>query len=666
MTGIKLGNNDLSGANFAGQNLTGAADGPVGKVELQSGEPHSCRPPRCKPDRCEPQPNEFVGCRSRRRNFASTGITPDQLYTTADYQAHDLTRIGLLGDDLSGANFVDQHLVSANFYAAKLIGADLTNADLTNATLANADFTQAKLANANLSGVWAINANFSYADLSKTNLTGVNLTGSYLMGANVRRAHLGAVQDYSWGCIRAAWGGCLAYGYKPNGFSGGIALAQLNTTASSQDRDLSGTDLTNVNLVGDNFAGFNLTDATFSGATLGQADLSGADTRGATGLNSAGALLTNLIRPDGHVSGVDLGVGKTLTVRDYDGNPTAAIASIAITVDQHFTMSSGGALQMLFEADAWDSTISFASGIPVSLGGSLELGFSADVNLLSQIGRTFNVFDWTGVSPTGALAVSSPYVWDLSNLYSTGQITFLAANGLAGDFNGDNMVDAADYAVWRHGLGPNYKQAAYDVWKNHFGVNFGPGSGAVLPSVPEPNAFILFTLGIVAMFATRHSRRAVRLHTNLRAFWRRHSPECTFLAVVAIQVIPSGLALADAPTVGLTKIGVPSWKPVDFQLFSAPAAPFPAEFNNVYDTLAPFDGPSAGVYTPHAPPYDTELSTAATAAGYVNRSVFDRNAIILQPNAVYFAFMLLPDPGIIGSSRLCFGARVSKFCLPIE
>ena len=30
----------------------------------------------------------------------------------------------------------------------------------------------------------------------------------------------------------------------------------------------------------------------------------------------------------------------------------------------------------MFDADAWDSTISFAPGIPVTLGGTLELTFA--------------------------------------------------------------------------------------------------------------------------------------------------------------------------------------------------------------------------------------------------------------------------------------------------
>jgi hypothetical protein len=81
---------------------------------------------------------------------------------------------------------------------------------------------------------------------------------------------------------------------------------------------------------------------------------------------------------------------------------------------------------MVFEADAWDSTISFAPGIPVTLGGTLELTFAADVNPATQLGRTFDLFDWTGVTPTGAFTVSSAYTWNLSNLYTTGEIMLTA------------------------------------------------------------------------------------------------------------------------------------------------------------------------------------------------------------------------------------------------
>lgn len=62
------------------------------------------------------------------------------------------------------------------------------------------------------------------------------------------------------------------------------------------------------------------------------------------------------------------------------------------------------------------------------------------------------------------------------------------ASSLAGDFNGDGKVDAADYTVWRNGLGGAYVQADYTEWKNHFGQS--AGAGAV--SVPEPAGLMLW------------------------------------------------------------------------------------------------------------------------------------------------------------------------------
>ena len=89
-------------------------------------------------------------------------------------------------------------------------------------------------------------------------------------------------------------------------------------------------------------------------------------------------------------------------------------------------MDATGTLRLVFDADPWDSTISFAPGIPVTRGGTLDLTFAADVNVASQIGRTIDLFDWTGVTPTGTFTVSSPYTWNLSKLYTTGEVTLAA------------------------------------------------------------------------------------------------------------------------------------------------------------------------------------------------------------------------------------------------
>ena len=142
-----------------------------------------------------------------------------------------------------------------------------------------------------------------------------------------------------------------------------------------------------------------------------------------------------------------------------------------------------------------------------------------------------------------------------------------------------------------------------------------------------------------------------KCHTYVSALCTLLTPLCTLLAVVALLAALSGPALAAAPAIGLTKVGSPIWKPTDFQLFTAPAAPFPDAFIDTLDLMLPLEGPGIPVYTPHAGPYETELSTNAAAAGFVNQQVFPQSAITFDPNAVYFMMMWLPDPGITGSSR---------------
>jgi probable HAF family extracellular repeat protein len=84
---------------------------------------------------------------------------------------------------------------------------------------------------------------------------------------------------------------------------------------------------------------------------------------------------------------------------------------------------------------------------------------------------------------------------------------------LPGDFNGNGTVDAADYVVWRKGMGTIYTQHDYNVWRAHFGAvspGIGAGSGAALPSaeslstaVPEPTSGLMLLVGILVLSSMR-------------------------------------------------------------------------------------------------------------------------------------------------------------------
>jgi hypothetical protein len=70
-----------------------------------------------------------------------------------------------------------------------------------------------------------------------------------------------------------------------------------------------------------------------------------------------------------------------------------------------------------------------------------------------------------------------------------------------GDYNGDNVVDSADYVTWRnnpasHGGNP----AGYNTWRTNFGRVFPGGVAATSPSgVPEPSAYVIFAVGLGAI-----------------------------------------------------------------------------------------------------------------------------------------------------------------------
>jgi hypothetical protein len=89
---------------------------------------------------------------------------------------------------------------------------------------------------------------------------------------------------------------------------------------------------------------------------------------------------------------------------------------------------------------------------------------------------------------------------------------------VAGDYNGNGAVDAADYVLWRSG-GPlqnevastgTVDQADFDAWRARFGNTSGAGSALGAGSaVPEPTAAILQFLWLFLL-----APRANRIRTT--------------------------------------------------------------------------------------------------------------------------------------------------------
>ena len=73
-----------------------------------------------------------------------------------------------------------------------------------------------------------------------------------------------------------------------------------------------------------------------------------------------------------------------------------------------------------------------------------------------------------------------------------------------GDYNGDGIVNAADYVVWRKGVATGN----YATWRANFGESLGGagGNSAGRNAVPEPSMLALCSLGAIIGFATQRRR----------------------------------------------------------------------------------------------------------------------------------------------------------------
>ena len=149
-----------------------------------------------------------------------------------------------------------------------------------------------------------------------------------------------------------------------------------------------------------------------------------------------------------------------------------------------------------------------------SLGSANAGGTDAFVSKYDDEGTLLwtKQFGTTGTDFSRAVAADA-----LGNVFFTGDTTgslegtnkgnadvFVGKIGglLAGDYNNDNLVNAADYVVWRNGLTAPYTPLNvedYDTWRQNFGGSF---NAAMIAAVPEPATWLLMLTALLALVAT--------------------------------------------------------------------------------------------------------------------------------------------------------------------
>jgi hypothetical protein len=176
------------------------------------------------------------------------------------------------------------------------------------------------------------------------------------------------------------------------------------------------------------------------------------------------------------------------------------------TTGQWEYSTDGSTFTNIGDPITWGSTTSSAGNAQsaISLSGISDLQ-----NVPATITITFRVANWGGSNSAGTW-----YINTITNPTSPGDdftISGTVSGGsqlLAGDYNNDGVVDAADYVTWRTSFdtftplpanetaSPGFTdQEDFDVWRANFGNTLVVGGGAGLAThgvaVPEPSPLIL-------------------------------------------------------------------------------------------------------------------------------------------------------------------------------
>ena len=194
-------------------------------------------------------------------------------------------------------------------------------------------------------------------------------------------------------------------------------------------------------------------------------------------------------------------------------DPGSPGTAVTLAVDGALTLEANAAIELdLLDTDFFDRVE--ATGV-ASLAGALSV--TGSDGFAPSAGEAFLVLSadsLTGTFDSLQLpSLAAGLMWQVD--YTSDSVSLLVT--ITGDYNGDGVVDDADYAVWRNSLGDNVSPstgadgngdgqittADLDVWKANFGATT-PATAATT-AVPEPAALTLSLLGVIVASRIRVS-----------------------------------------------------------------------------------------------------------------------------------------------------------------
>ncbi|MEM6331281.1 MAG: PEP-CTERM sorting domain-containing protein [Planctomycetota bacterium] len=281
-----------------------------------------------------------------------------------------------------------------------------------------------------------------------------------------------------------------------------------------------------------------------------------------TVVDDTGRELTALV----NFEGAEVLNNLVLTVDPATGNARITNDSQTdIDLDYYAVFSESGSLLpgwMGLEDAAvgdWDE-IGTASGTAI---GELEPFGVLDLDAGQSVDLT-GIWDTVG----GTQDLTFEFQDDVLGLIQGVVVYDTISDGLGGDYNGDGMVDGADYALFRNNLGlspdgvfaagsrdpnasGNINADDLAFWLANFGAG-GLGSGSLVGAVPEPST-LLVTLPLAAAAFLRRTRRrspAASLDVAVERDAMNHSPQPSWSAgMLTRYVMLAALCLAPAAAV---------------------------------------------------------------------------------------------------------------------
>jgi T5SS/PEP-CTERM-associated repeat protein len=255
-------------------------------------------------------------------------------------------------------------------------------------------------------------------------------------------------------------------------------------------------------------------------------DVSGSTAQGKLTVKNGGSAVIGgelTVSANGAIAGNSTINAHTVTTSGFvlpGGIPGTPIAALHVTTND-FTLNAPGHLQIQLGGITRDTQYD-----ALLVDGAVHLGGALDVSLANSFapaaGNAFDVLDGTTIdgvfSAINLPALAAGLMWNASLLSTTGVLSVQ----LLGDYNGNGVVDAADYVVYRKTLGQTGIALAadgngnhqidsgdYSVWRAHFGQTAGSGAVAASTSrvaVPEPSSALLLLGAIVILGLSIHDR----------------------------------------------------------------------------------------------------------------------------------------------------------------